>query len=84
MRDMTTHPTPALEERIRPVSLITVGEQERVPAPLVRVMTCGLLTLEIAQAIVSTDPPQARYAVLPPDRLRGRASARRSACSSCC
>src|SRR5579885_122257 len=72
MRAMTTHPTPAPEERIRPVSLITVGEQDQTPAPLVRVMTCGLLTLEIAQAIVSTDPPQARYRVLVPERLRER------------
>jgi hypothetical protein len=72
MRAMTTHPTPAPEERIRPVSLITVGKQDQTPAPLVRVMTCGLLTLEIAQAIVSTDPPQARYRVLVPERLRER------------
>ena len=60
------------ETVIRPVRLLTVGEQERAPAPLVRVMTCGLLTLEIAQEMVSADPPRARYAVLTPDRLRGR------------
>jgi tetratricopeptide (TPR) repeat protein len=31
-----------------------------------------LLTVEIVQETVSADPPQARYAVLTPDRLRGR------------
>jgi tetratricopeptide (TPR) repeat protein len=60
------------ETVIRSVRLVSVGEQEQAPAPLVRVMTCGLLTLEIAQERVSADPPQARYAVLTPDRLRGR------------
>src|SRR5579885_3192494 len=57
---------------IRPMRLLAVSARLQVPAPLVRVMTCGLLTLEILQEIVSADPPQARYAVLTPDRLRGR------------
>jgi hypothetical protein len=57
---------------IRPVRRLTVGDRSPVPAPLIRVGTCGLLTLEILQEIVSPEPPQARYAVLTPDRLRGR------------
>src|SRR5579885_2525139 len=70
---MTTQQRPPETETvIRPVRLVSVGEQEQAPAPLVRVMTCGLLTLEIAQERVSADPPRARYAVLTPDRLRGR------------
>jgi hypothetical protein len=52
--------------------LLAVGDRLPVPAPLIRVRTCGLLTLEILQEIVSTDPPQARYAVLTPDLLHGR------------
>jgi hypothetical protein len=60
------------ETVIRSVRLVSVGEQEQAPVPLVRVMTCGLLTLEIAQERVSADPPQSRYAVVTPDRLRGR------------
>jgi hypothetical protein len=57
---------------IRPMRLLAVSDRLQVPAPLIRVMTCGLLTLEILQEIVSADPPQARYAVLTPDRLHGR------------
>ena len=57
---------------IRPMRLLAVSDRLQVPAPLIRVRTCGLLTLEIAQEMVSTDPPQARYAVLTPDRLHGR------------
>ena len=60
------------ETVIRPIRWIAMGEQEQAPAPLVRVGTCGLLTLELVQERVSADPPQARYAVLTPDRLRGR------------
>jgi hypothetical protein len=57
---------------IRPMRLLAVSDRLQVPAPLIRVMTCGLLTLEILHEIVSADPPQARYAVLTPDRLHGR------------
>jgi hypothetical protein len=57
---------------IRPMRLLAVGDRLQVPAPLIRVRTCGLLTLEILHEIVSTDPPQARYTVLTPDRLHGR------------
>jgi hypothetical protein len=70
------------ETIIRPVHLLTVGEQEQTPAPLIRVGTCGLLTLEILQEIVSPEPPQARYAVL--TGCVDGASARPSVCSSCC
>jgi hypothetical protein len=57
---------------IRPMRLLAVSDRLQVPAPLIRVMTCGLLTLEILQEIVSADPPQARYTTLTPDLLHGR------------
>jgi len=44
-----------------------------VPAPLVRVTTCGLLTLEVLeQVLLTSEQPQARYAIFPSDQLRGR------------
>jgi hypothetical protein len=54
------------ETIIRPVRLLTVGEQEQTPAPLVRVGTCGLLTVEIVQETVSAGPtprPRSRSGV---------------------
>ncbi|MGH2478935.1 MAG: hypothetical protein ACRDHW_04695 [Ktedonobacteraceae bacterium] len=39
---------------------------------MIRVTTCGLLTIEIVEEIISTDPPRARYASLTPELLRGR------------
>jgi tetratricopeptide (TPR) repeat protein len=62
-------------QQIRPIQFIAVGKQTRVPAPLVRVTTCGLLTLETVQELVSTDPPLARYASLTPEQQRGRGTA---------
>jgi DNA-binding SARP family transcriptional activator len=66
--------TPMQEQpgSIWPLQLLTMSEQPQVPAPLVRLTTCGLLTLEIFEEIVSTDPLQARYRVLTPDLLHGR------------
>src|SRR5579875_477641 len=70
-------------QQIRPIQFIAVGKQTRVPAPLVRVTTCGLLTLETVQELVSTDPPLARYASLTPEQQRGRGTARHCSCSNC-
>ncbi|HEU5383139.1 MAG TPA: bacterial transcriptional activator domain-containing protein [Ktedonobacteraceae bacterium] len=58
--------------RIRPLQLLSLAGIAQVPAPLVRVTTCGLLTLEIFEDIINTDPLQARYRVLTPDLLHGR------------
>lgn len=74
--DMTIIPqAPEHTDHIRPIQLITVGDQTQVPAPFIRVTTCGLLTIEIVEEVVSTDPPLARYASLTPEQLRGRGTA---------
>ncbi len=57
---------------IRPIQFIEVGGQPQIPAPFLRVTTCGLLTIEIVAEVVSTDPPLARYTSLTPEQLRGR------------
>jgi hypothetical protein len=63
---------PERADQVRPIHLLTVEGQVPVPAPLVRVTTCGLLTLEIVQEIVSADPPLACYRVLTPPLVRER------------
>ncbi len=67
-------PTHALAttEHTSPIQWITVGELDQIPAPLIRVTTCGLLTLDILEKVVSVDPPLARYVSLTPHQLRGR------------
>lgn len=61
-----------VSERVWPIQLIQVGVWQEVPAPLIRVTTCGLLTIEIIEEVISADPPLARYVSLTPERLRGR------------
>ncbi len=63
------------QELVRPISFIAFGPQQAVPVPLIRVNTCGLLTLESVAEVVSTDPPLARYVSLTPEQLRGRGTA---------
>jgi hypothetical protein len=63
------------DDHIRPVQFLSVGKQTQVPMPFIRVTTCGLLTIEIVEEVVSTDPPRARYASLTPEQLRGRGTA---------
>ncbi|MGH2481652.1 MAG: AfsR/SARP family transcriptional regulator, partial [Ktedonobacteraceae bacterium] len=43
-----------------------------MPAPFIRITTCGLLTVEIVEEVVSTNPPLARYLSMTLDQLRGR------------
>lgn len=62
-------------DQVKPIQFMTVGGRDQVPAPLIRVSTCGLLTVETIQEVVSADPPLARYASLPPEQLRGRGTA---------
>ncbi len=62
-------------ESIRPIQLLPVGSLQAVPAPLIRVTTCGLLTIEIVAEVVSSDPPLARYVSLTPEQRRGRGTA---------
>ncbi|HEU5377431.1 MAG TPA: bacterial transcriptional activator domain-containing protein [Ktedonobacteraceae bacterium] len=59
-------------ERVRPIRFIQVGTRQEIPAPLIRVTTCGLLTIDIIDEVISTDPPLARYTSLTPALLRGR------------
>ncbi len=49
---------------IYPIQFVRVGNLQDVPAPLVRVRTCGGLQLEVLQEVTSTDPPQGRYQVV--------------------
>lgn len=56
----------------QPIQWVSVGELAQVPAPLIRITTCGLLTLEILNEVSEGDEPQAHYWVLTPDLLRGR------------
>ena len=60
---------------IKPITFLEIGNRSQVPAPLIRVTTCGLLTIEIITEVVSSDPPRARYTSLTPEQLRGRGTA---------
>jgi tetratricopeptide (TPR) repeat protein len=62
-------------DRIRPIQFITVGKQANLPAPFIRVTACGLLTIEVAEEVISSDPPQASYISLSADQVRGRGTA---------
>ncbi len=57
---------------VRPIQFIEVGGQPQMPAPCIRLTTCGLLTIEIVAEVISTDPTLARYTSLTPEQLRGR------------
>jgi hypothetical protein len=57
---------------IYPIQFIDRGEVSDLPAPLVRLSTCGGLTIEVLEDVISVAPPQARYRRLSPDNLRGR------------
>jgi hypothetical protein len=46
-----------------------------IPAPFLRITTCGLLTIEVVEEVVSTEPPLAQYTSLTPEQLRGRGTA---------
>jgi hypothetical protein len=59
-------------DNIYPIQFIERGEICDLPAPLVRLSTCGGLTIEVLEEVVSVAPPQARYRRLSPDNLRGR------------
>jgi tetratricopeptide (TPR) repeat protein len=70
---MTTCTTTSDETgSIYPIQFIERGEISALPAPLVRLSTCGCLTIEVLEEVISFDAPQARYRRLAPDNLRGR------------
>jgi tetratricopeptide (TPR) repeat protein len=54
------------------IQFIERGEVSNLPAPLVRLSTCGGLSIEVLEEVVSVAPPQARYRRLSPKNLRGR------------
>ena len=64
---MEQNKTAYLEEPstvIYPIQLVQVGKLHNVPAPLVRVRTCGGLQLEVLREVIHTDPPQGCYQVV--------------------
>jgi tetratricopeptide (TPR) repeat protein len=70
---MTTIERPPDADSVtRSIQWRAIGELTPVPSPLIRITTCGLLTLELFEEITSADPLQARYRVLTPDLLHGR------------
>ena len=64
-----------ISDQIRPIRFLEIGNRSQVPAPFLRIMTCGLLSIEVVNEIVSTDPPLARYISLTSGQLRGRGTA---------
>ncbi len=55
-----------------PIQFLERGDIPALPAPLVRIITCGGLIIETLGEVVSDDPPQARYRRLSSETLRGR------------
>lgn len=55
-----------------PIQFMQVKGKGSLPAPLVRISTCGLLTIELLQEVVNVDPPQGRYTTLSSSTLQGR------------
>jgi tetratricopeptide (TPR) repeat protein len=47
-----------------PIQFVSVGSLQNVPAPLIRVSTCGGIKLEVLQEVVDTNPPLGRYQVV--------------------
>src|SRR5258708_2729250 len=62
-------------EQVQIIQLVEVGPRQAVPVPFLRITTCGLLTIEVIEEVVSTDPPLARYRSFTPEQLRGRGTA---------
>ena len=60
------------QDVVRPLHFVDTEQQSHVPVPLARISTCGLITVEVLQEVVSVDPPRGRYRVLTPQQIRGR------------
>jgi tetratricopeptide (TPR) repeat protein len=76
MQQAGAHQGDEVSETLYPIQLVQVGPLHNVPAPLVRITTCGRVTLEVVQEVISTDPPQGRYCVVnPPERGKGSSTA---------
>ncbi len=60
----------------QPIEYITPDQPGGIPGwregiPVIRLFTCGLLSIEILQEVPDGDPALARYEPLPAERLRG-------------
>ncbi len=60
----------------QPIEYITPDQPGGIPGwkfgiPVIRLFTCGLLTIEILQEVPGGDPKQARYSPIPAECLRG-------------
>jgi len=65
-----------LSELVFPIQFVRVGLLTRVPAPLVRITTCGGVSLEVLHEVISIDPPLARYRLVNlPERGKGSSTA---------
>jgi tetratricopeptide (TPR) repeat protein len=63
-------------DTIYPIQFVQVGNLHSVPAPLVRVSTCGEVTLEVLHKVIDTEPAQGFYRVVTPQqRRKGSSSA---------
>src|SRR6266536_5343123 len=55
---------------ISPIQLVRVENLHEIPAPLARISTCGGLSIEVLEEVISLDPPQGRYVLLTLKQLR--------------
>src|SRR5579859_5893599 len=71
-RHMVQYVNLGQKERMYPIEMVHVQGIGEVPAPLIRLSTCGMMTIEVLLEVVRTDPWQGRYIVLSAQHLRGR------------
>ncbi len=62
-------------EQIRPIQFLEIGKLKMVPAPFLRIATCGLLSIEVIEEVIDGEQPLARYVSFASDQLRGRGPA---------
>ncbi len=67
--------TQKASEQIRSIRFLEIGKLKKVPAPFLRITTCGLLSIEMVAEIIDSEQPLARYVSFAPDQLRGRGPA---------
>lgn len=57
---------------IAPITFANVGKLSRIPVPLVRLWTCGMLKLEVLTSIGEDNPPGGTYEDVVSQDVRGR------------
>jgi len=70
---MQTETLQALDDisgTIYPIQLVQMGTLHDIAAPLARISTCGGLSIEVLEEVISLDPPQGRYVLLTLKHLR--------------